>query len=249
MTRAKLDSELKRLENQVMELSEGVEAALTQALAALETREQFLAEQVIAGDTALDALRREIEVEVSRLLTLQQPLARQELRFLISAFTIASSLERIGDGAVGIAKNFLEPPFHPDVCPMWDTTPLDAIGYVSEAAIIRSLLALGAEALRILHGTMQAFAARDTQAARALWQDDDVVDVRYHLVRHDLMNALKGEQAIKAAQRAPELLKRVTYYLWMAHKLERVADHCTNICERVVFLIEGQGTITYSPEE
>jgi phosphate transport system protein len=248
MARIKLASELERLDHQLIELGERANGALAQALSALEQRDYALARQVISADDSLDALRTSIEAGAMMLLALHRSLSERNLRYLVSALTIASNLERIGDGAAGIAKNLLRPAFRPEICHDWDRTPLDTAGYVSEATIIQSLLALGTEARRVLHGTMQALAARDTEAARILWREDDVVDVRYHLIRHDLMSTLKGLQAITAVQRDPNVLERATYYLWMAHKLERVADHCTTICERIVFFIEGQGTISYLPE-
>jgi phosphate transport system protein len=102
---------------------------------------------------------------------------------------------------------------------------------------------LGNEARRVLQGTMKAFAARDGKAARYIWQEDDVVDVRYHLVRHDLMAMMAGAHAIPALQSDSLVLQRVTYLLWIAHKLERVGDHCSNICERIVFIVEGEKSI------
>ncbi len=95
---------------------------------------------------------------------------------------------------------------------------------------------------------MKAFEMRDANAARYIWEEDDVVDVRYHLVRHDLMAMMEGAHAIPALQSDALVLQRATYLLWIAHKLERVADHCTNICERVVFTIEGETEIKQSQE-
>ena len=37
----------------------------------------------------------------------------------------------------------------------------------------------------------------------------------------------------------PHSLERATWLLWAAHNLERIADRVTNICERVVFLVDG----------
>jgi phosphate transport system protein len=108
---------------------------------------------------------------------------------------------------------------------------------------MHALLDLGYEARRVLQGTMKAFADRDVNAARFLWEEDDVVDVRYHLVRHDLMALLAGARAIPALQNDALILQRATYLLWIAHKLERVADHCTNVCERIVFIVEGETSI------
>src|SRR5207245_5449478 len=114
---------------------------------------------------------------------------------------------------------------------------------ISEATILRGILDLGAEARRVLQGTMDAFARRDVDAARSIWEEDDVVDVRYHLVRHDLMTMLAGAHAIPALQNDALILQRATYLLWIPHKLERVGDHASNICERVIFIIEGEANI------
>ncbi|HYX48331.1 MAG TPA: PhoU domain-containing protein, partial [Ktedonobacteraceae bacterium] len=72
------------------------------------------------------------------------------------------------------------------------------------------------------------------------------VDVRYHLVRHDLMTMLEGARAIPALQNDSRILQRATYMLWIAHKLERIGDHCTNVCERIVFIIEGETSMKTS---
>ncbi len=118
---------------------------------------------------------------------------------------------------------------------------------ITEDSIVSGLLALGQEASRVLRETMHAFEQNDAHAARGIWQEDDVVDVCYHLVRHDLMTVLVGMHAIPALQQDPLIMQRMTYWLWIAHNLERVGDHCTNICERIVFVLEGDGTIR--PEE
>jgi phosphate transport system protein len=114
---------------------------------------------------------------------------------------------------------------------------------LTENSIVSGLLDLGQEAQRVLRGTMRAFEENDTHTARIIWQEDDVVDVRYHMVRHDLMTMLAGVHAIPALQQDALIMQRLTYWLWMAHKLERVGDHCTNICERTVFFLEGDTAI------
>ena len=37
----------------------------------------------------------------------------------------------------------------------------------------------------------------------------------------------------------PTTIQRNTYLLWAAHNLERIADRCTNICERVIYTVTG----------
>jgi phosphate transport system protein len=254
MTRTVLDNELQDLDAQIVKLGQLVDDALGKALEALETGNQATAGMVIEADAIIDSLRAAIEEHTIRLLTLQQPLGGRDLRYLTSAFSIVGDLERIGDGAAGIAQNILrmEPlrsmqlsqvAVHVDA-----DTPASEEHNITEAEIVRNMLELGNEARRVLQGTMQAFANRDVQAARYIWQEDDVVDVRYHLVRHDLMALMEGARAIPALQSDSRILQRATYLLWIGHKLERVADHSSNVCERVVFIAEGEMGMQ-APEE
>ncbi len=245
MTETSLNEELQALDAQIVQLGVISDDALEKALAALEMRDYAKASIVIAADHSIDSMRKAVEEHAIRLLAWQQPFSEQQLRYLMSALMIAGNLERIGDGAAGIAKMLLRMTFSDPKNTAFSSNPLDARGYVSEISILRSILDLGKEARRVLQGTMKAFAERDVKTARYLWQEDDVVDVRYHLVRHDLMNMLAGTQALTALRSDSDILLRATYLLWIAHKLERVADHCTNICERIVFIIEGETTITY----
>ncbi len=59
------------------------------------------------------------------------------------------------------------------------------------------------------------------------------------------MAMLEGARAIPALQNDARILQRATYLLWIAHKLERMADHCTNICERIVFIVEGETSMKH----
>ncbi len=251
MARTLLDKELHELDAQMIQMGNLVDDALGKALEALENGDQAMSGMVIEGDVIIDSLRAAIEEHTIRLLTLQQPLGGRDLRYLTSALSIAGDLERTGDGAAGIAQIILR------MSPLRSSAsissyisvennqtdmPNDGVE-ITEASITQALLALGQEARRVLQGTMKAFAERDANAARFLWEEDDVVDVRYHLVRHDLMALMSGARAIPALQNDALILQRATYLLWIAHKLERVADHCTNICERIVFIVEGETSI------
>ncbi len=254
MSRTLLDKELHELDAQILRLGSLVDDALGQALEALETGDLAEAGMVIEGDTIIDSLRAAIEEHAIRLLTLQQPLGGRDLRLLTSTLSIAGDLERMGDGAAGIAQIILR------MAPLrsTSTSPVEfkvspgksgsEAGQITEASILHGMLELGKEARRVLQGTMEAFANSDAKAARYIWEEDDVVDVRYHLVRHDLMAMLEGARAIPALQSDARILQRATYLLWIAHKLERIADHCTNVCERIVFIVEGETRIKHSED-
>ena len=249
MARTILDKELQELNNQIIKLGALVDDALAIALEALETGDLAKSGMVIEADAIIDSLRAAIEEHTIRLLTLQQPLGGRDLRFLTSALSIAGDLERTGDGAAGIAQIILR------MTPLRSSNGALIVAKVnsqeaghgtteiSEMSVLHGTLELGKEARRVLQGTMDAFARHDAAAARYIWEEDDVVDVRYHLVRHDLMSMLEGGQAIPALQSDSRILQRATYMLWIAHKLERVGDHCSNVCERIVFIEEGETSI------
>src|SRR6266852_4799239 len=228
MARVVLDKELQELDAQIVRLGSLVDEALALALEALESGDLAKAGMVIEGDTIIDSLRAAIEEHTIRLLTLQQPLGGRDLRFLTSALSIAGDLERTGDGAAGIAQIILRmTPLRGNAAQVKvaGSTRVSSVGEngeVTEASIMRGMLDLGQEARRVLQGTMEAFAMRDVKTARYIWEEDDVVDVRYHLVRHDLMTMLEGAHAIPALQSDSRILQRATYMLWIAHKLERV---------------------------
>ena len=247
MTRVVLDKELQELDTQILRLGSLVDGSLDLALEALESGDLAKAGMVIEGDSIIDSLRATVEEHAIRLLTLQQPLGGRDLRFLTSALSIAGDLERTGDGSAGIAQIILR------MAPLRSASQMEIEGnssasasedsQLTEASILNGMLELGREAGRVLKGTMEAFANRDAKAARYIWEEDDVVDVRYHLVRHDLMAMLEGARAIPALQNDARILQRATYLLWIAHKLERMGDHCTNICERIVFIVEGEASM------
>ena len=248
MARTLLDKELHELDAQIIRLGYLVDDALAKALEALETGDLAKSGLVIEGDTIVDSLRAAVEEHAIRLLTLQQPLGGRDLRYLTSALSIAGELERIGDGAAGIAQIILRMvPLHGTEMPNIKIEAALVDGenstQLTETSIKQGMLELGKEARGMLQGTMKAFAERDVKAARYIWEEDDVVDVRYHLVRHDLMALMAGAHAIPALRSDSLILQRATYLLWIGHKLERVADHCTNICERIVFFIEGESDI------
>ncbi len=252
MARTILDKELQVLNEQIIRLGSLVDEALELALEALSKGDLAAASMVIENDSLIDSLRMTIEEHTVRLLTLQQPLGGRDLRYLTSSLSIAGDLERSGDGAAGIAQIILRmTPLRDDKLSrvkVENDGALNSSGEITEASVTHGMLELGKEARRVLQGTMKAFANRDAKAARYLHEEDDVVDVRYHLVRHDLMAMMAGARAIPALQNDSLILQRVTYLLWIAHKLERVSDHCTNICERIVFTEEGETMIVHETE-
>jgi phosphate transport system protein len=253
VTRPILDAQLHEIRTGIIQLETLVVTALEQTLQAMQSGDQALYSSVIESDRAIDDLRFEVERSAFLSLTLQQPLAGRDLRFLSSVPSITGDLERMGDNATGTAKllQMMTPlrtastnHVHIDLSVVVDGDQKHPSDYViTEDSIVSKLFDLGQEACRVLRGTIHAFEQNDAHTARKIWQEDDTIDTLYHAVRSDLMTELTGIHAIPALQQDSLIVQRMTYWLWIAHNLERVGDHCTNICERIVFFLEGDRTI------
>ncbi|MHB8462656.1 MAG: phosphate signaling complex PhoU family protein, partial [Vulcanimicrobiaceae bacterium] len=74
---------------------------------ALDRRDSAAGARVVAGDDAIDELRRRIESSCIELIWKQQPVAG-ELREVAAMLEIVTDLERVGDYAVEIAKNAIK---------------------------------------------------------------------------------------------------------------------------------------------
>ncbi len=261
MTRIPSGQELHNLNAQMLRLGSLVDGALAQALEALELGDQDKAGAVVRADMPIDDLHLAIEEHTFRVLRSQHPLAERELRYLMVLVPMALDLERIGDEAEAIALHVLRLlPLRAAEIPLADTyeqeedqNSLNGItstsGQPGESLIMLGILDLGREVRSLLQWTMQAFAERNAEAARSLWEQDKVVDQHCSLIRRDVMTMLEGVHAVPALQNDPHLVQRLTYLLWMTYQLERVADHCTNLCERIVFIVEGESDMAASLEE
>jgi phosphate transport system protein len=91
---------------------------------------------------------------------------------------------------------------------------------------------------RMVRDALEAFAQEDRQRAEAVMQLDAQVDALYSQVFRDLLEHTAGDDHAKS-----------TGLLLLAKSLERIADHATNVCEEVFYLVEGadirhQGTST-----
>ena len=119
----------------------------------------------------------------------------------------------MGDHAEGIAKIAIMIGDEPPLKPLVDVPRMEELS--------RSML----------RRTMDAFVARDAEAAKAIGAEDDILDNLYEQIYRELLTFMMAD---------PGTINRATHLLWVAHNLERIADRVTNICERVIFLVTGR---------
>jgi len=212
MTRVEFTQQLEEIQDEMFGLASMVEAAISRGVKALVERDVRLAQQVVADDLQVNRKRYDIEERCLEIIATQQPLA-SDLRTIIAVLYIIVDLERMGDHAEGIAK----------IAIMLADEPASR-EYVK-------IPKMANVASRMLTSSLEAFKNRDARRARSLCDEDDEVDDLYDDVYQELLKRMVDD---------PETTEHATRLIWVAHNLERIADRVTNICERVVYLVEGR---------
>jgi len=212
MTRAAFEHDLQRLKNEVVRMGERAGEAIHRAVEALRARDVAAAEQVIAEDDAIDAMHLELEQWCMRLLATQQPMAR-DLRTIASVFAITIDLERMADHAEGISRATKRLGAEPLVKPLVDIPEMDIR--------IREML----------RQALEAFRTQDARLAEQAAGTDDAVDQLRNQVLRELLELMVKD---------PQTIPRALELLIVARHLERAADHITNVCERVVYMVTGE---------
>jgi phosphate transport system protein len=212
MTRTAFERQLAEIQEDMLIIGGMVERAIERSIDALKSRDIGLARQIIADDKKINHRRYDTEEKCLELIATQQPLA-SDLRTIVAVLHIIVDLERMGDYAEGNAKIALMLADDPPVKPYIDIPRMAQI------------------ANRMLMDSLEAFNERDADRARRICDEDDEVDALYDQVYRELLTFMLND---------PKIIQRATYLIWVAHNLERIADRVTNICERVVFLVEGR---------
>ena len=244
MPRTNLDKGLQGLQAHMVQLGSHVEDALAETLQALETGNHTSLHVVIEADASIDALSAAAEEQALRILILQQPLGGQDLRLLTAALYISNHLGQIEDAIVEVAQTLLRAAtlYRQTVGPTLysvHASPVDQQGRLTDAFLLRGLLVLGGEIRYILRQAMEAFVQRDAVIARTVGNDQDLVELRYAPLCRDIMDMQAQHIAISAPQRDATFVQRITYLLWIAHKLAEMATHVHNICKRIIFIVKG----------
>jgi phosphate transport system protein len=206
-----LDQRFFQLRSSLMLMGDLVDQGISQSLLGLRDRDIDLCGTVIAQDSRINGLQREIR-ELCFVVTLTQTPVACDLREITSIMHMASELERMGDHAVSIARIARRLASLPDLGRRADLTRLGVLCREQLCDILAAVI------------------ARDAERGRQVAARDDRVDRVYHRLCDDLLEhmAQDRDNVYAGAQ-----------LLFVAHNLERIADRVTNIAEDLVFLETG----------
>jgi phosphate transport system protein len=219
MSRARLETELDRLQGALHDMGTLVLERLRTASRALETGDADLAAEVVDGDEEVNDRYLAIERRCIDLLALRQPVAG-DLRLVVASFKISTDLERIGDLAVNLAQY--------------------ATDQERDLFAAVSLSDIATTATELVEDALAAFDERGDA-----WRCHDVADRDTEL---DAMCAHAGDVIVRAlverdTEGAEALVEDVSTLLLTVRDLERVGDHAVNIAARTLYMTEGDDSL------
>jgi phosphate transport system protein len=213
-TRRSFHEELETLKRDLLRMGLLVAEAIRKAVKSLAKLDEALAREVIEGDDTVDKMLIDIEKRCLELMALQQPMA-SDLRAIGTSLKIVTDLERMADHATDIAKV---------------TVRLQGEKLIKELVDIPRM----AELVEVMtREALEAYVNRSVEQAKRMVAMDDEIDRTYRMIFDELMDIM---------QKQPHNVKQATYLLMVAHYLERVGDHATNLGEWTIYLATGELT-------
>ncbi len=209
--RVQFDRQVKRIQADVLRMGALVENSFWLAHQALFERNLTAAGQIPKQDKQIDQLYRQIELDCVKLITLEGPVAR-DLRLLSTLMQLVKDLERIGDYAKDIGEIAVRLFIYP---PLQCMDRANAMSERCQAMLVMSLAAL---------------TDLDAESGLQVKVKDDAVDADYQFLYEQLAHKTMVEGAIE-----PILLM-----VLVIRHLERMADHATNIGQRVAYIVTGE---------
>lgn len=207
------DNELENIRSQVLSMGGMVEQQLSKALKSLTEADIELGESVIAKEYDINLLEVSIDEECTHILARRQP-AAGDLRLITAVIKTITDLERIGDEAEKIAK-----------------MAIDLAEKQGPRSYYVGINAMGNHVLKMVHGALDAFARMDSQAALDVARREPESDDQYGAILRQLITYMMED---------PRSITSSLDAVWVARAMERIGDHARNICEYVIYFVEGK---------
>ncbi len=215
--RKNFNEELTGLKNEMLKMGSMVEESIRKSVKALVDQDHDLAGKIIEQDDQIDEYEVKLEEMCTKLIALQQPVAR-DLRTIIVISKLATDLERIGDHASNIADKVFQIGQEEFIKPLID------IPRMSEIVTTR------------LRKSLDAFVKQDVDLAAEVAKQDEQIDILDEQILRELLTFMMED---------PSTIKQAIALMFVSRFLERIGDHTTNVCERVMYMKTGEWEIEY----
>ena len=170
------------------------------------------AKKVVESDDDIDLLREYIRDRSVELMASKHPMTK-DLRYIYVLSDISTELERIGDYAVNICKETI------------------AIGNDEHIKELIDIPKMSEMCTQMLEDLMVAFLEEDDEMAYQIALKDKELDELYYRIRKD---------SLRVMHKDPENnINQGVRLLFVGRYLERIGDHITNICEKIIYAKKG----------
>jgi phosphate transport system protein len=206
------DQQLEKLKTRIMKMCSLVDEQVELSIRTVEERNPELGEIVLEKEKKVDKYDLKIDKICQKIFALNQPVA-MDLRLIMSALTINTNLERMGDIAVNIVEN----------SKLINTKPgwLDKTHFTEMTKIAREMIRL----------SIDSFIQDDAKLAKKVIETDRLLDK---------LNKENHQTLIEIMRNNPDDIQTAVALLVISRQLERLGDHATNIAEDVYFIVEAR---------
>lgn len=209
--RNSFDMQLRKLNNELIEMGSLIETAIARAYNALINQNIEVARENVEFDREIDQKEKEVENICLKLLLQQQPVA-SDLRLISSAIKMITDMERIGDQAADISELTIL---------MAKTQYIKRLDHIEQMA---------KATIEMVITSVDAFVKRDLELARSVFARDDIVDNLFVTIKNDLIELIRED--VNNGEQAIDLIMVAKYF-------ERIGDHAVNLADWVIFSILG----------
>lgn len=206
-----LQRQIEQLKQKILFVGSMVESAIANAVAALVSRDEGIARDVLAEDAEIDRMEVDVEEDCLKVLALYQPVAI-DLRFVVAVLKINNDLERMGDLAKNIAKRVI------------------FLAHADPVDVPVDFRAMAVRAQDMVKSSLDALVKADASLAHKVRQDDDELDAMRRAIHEKIRAAIR-----ERPQQTETLMKLYS----VAKHLERLGDMATNVAEDVIYMVEG----------
>lgn len=206
------DQQLEKLKTRILKMCSLVDEQVDLAIRTIDEPNLALADEVLEKEKKVDKYDLKIDKICQKIFALNQPVA-MDLRLIMSALTISSNLERMGDIAVNIVENaqIIKGKYS------W----MDKTHFSKMAKIAREMI----------KGSIDSFIREDAQLAKKVIEMDETLD-QYNKENHQIL--------IDVMKENPDDIPAAVAFLVSSRQVERLGDHATNIAEDVYFIVEAR---------
>jgi phosphate transport system protein len=207
------EAKIKKIKKELLEYATIVEGMIGKGIEGLMNNDESLLNEVILKD---EPRVNDFEIRLDEMciavIAQHQP-AGKSLRTIFMMSNINGNLERMGDHAVTICESGLFLIQKPPVKKLIDIPRM--------ADVVKGMITDG----------INSFVNEDAALARTVCERDDIVDGLRDQIMRELITFMTAD---------PTTIERSLHLMKIASNLERVADLTTNICEDVIYMVQGK---------